>query len=118
MNETVSYREVVERLIDGILGYSLEHRAGSEVIARHLGRVAVVPDGPILAGGLTELLARVIREGIRLGFVHTSDPEMAACLLNLAAASAIANAIAFEDEAMLTRVVRQAKELYVKALAP
>ena len=59
---------------DGILSYSLEHRAGSEVIARHLGRVAVVPDGPILAGGLTELLARVIREGIRLGFVHTSDP--------------------------------------------
>ena len=43
---------------------------------------------------------------------------MAAYLLNLAAASAIANAIAFEDEAMLTRVVRQAKELYVKALAP
>ena len=80
--------------------------------------MAVVPDGPILAGGLTEPLARVIREGIRLGFVHTSDPEMAAYLLNLAAASAIANAIAFEDEAMLTRVVRQAKELYVKALAP
>jgi hypothetical protein len=43
---------------------------------------------------------------------------MAAYLLNLAAVTAIGNAIAFEDEVMLARVVRQAKELYIKALAP
>jgi AcrR family transcriptional regulator len=116
--ETVSYQQVVERLIDGMVGYGLERRAVSEVMARHLGRVAVVPDGPFLAGGLTELLARVIREGVRLGHIHTSDPEMAAYLLNLAAVTAIGNAIAFEDEVMLARVVRQAKELYIKALAP
>ena len=116
--ETVSYEEVAERLIDGMVGYGLERRAVFEVIARHVGRAAVVPDGPILAGGLTALLARVIREGVRLGYIHTSDPEMAAYLLNLAAVTAIGNAIAFEDEVMLARVVRQAKELYIKALAP
>lgn len=60
----------------------------------------------------------MIREGVRLGSIHTSDPEMAAYLLNLAAVNALGHAIAFEDEAMLNRVVRQAKELYVKALAP
>jgi hypothetical protein len=43
---------------------------------------------------------------------------MAAYLLNLAAVSAIGNAIAFEDEETLDRIVRQTKELYVKALAP
>jgi AcrR family transcriptional regulator len=116
--ETVRYQEVAERLIDGLLAYSLEHRALSEVLARHVGRVAVVPDSPILAGGLTEVLARVIREGVRLGYIHTSDPEMAAYLLNLAAVTAVGNAIAFEDEVMLARVVRQTKELYIKALAP
>ncbi len=116
--EIVSYEEAVERLIDGTVGYGLERRDVCEVIARHLGRVGVVPDGPILAGGLTDLLARVIREGVRLGYVHTSDPEMAAYLLSLAAVSAIGNAIAFEDEPMLARVVRQTKELFIKALAP
>ena len=115
---TVGYEEVVDRLIDGMLAYALEHRAAAEVLARHVGRVAVVPEGPILAGGLTELLARVIREGVRLGYVHTTDPDMAAYLLNLAAVSALSNAVATGDEALLDRVVRQTKELYVKALAP
>lgn len=116
--EDVGYREVVERLIDGIVAYGLERRGVSQVIARHVGRAAVVPDDPLLAGGLTDVLARVIREGVRLGYVHTSDPEMAAYLLNLAAVGAIGHAIAFEDETMLRRVVAQAKELYIKALAP
>ena len=116
--EIVSYQEVVERLIDGIVGYCLERRAVCEVLARHLGRAGLASDDPISAGGLTELLARVIREAVRLGYVHTSDPEMAAYLLNLAAVTAIGHAIAFGDEEMVERVVRQAKELYIKALAP
>jgi hypothetical protein len=40
------------------------------------------------------------------------------CVDSLATATAIGNAIAFEDEEMLARVVRAAKELYLKALAP
>jgi AcrR family transcriptional regulator len=116
--EDVSYEEVVERLIDGVVAYSLERRAGCEVIAHHIGRVGDFPHGPVLAGGLTEMLGRVIREGVRLGFIHTTDPQMAAYLLNLATAIAIGNAIAFEDDEMLARVVRGAKELYIKALAP
>lgn len=116
--EDVSYQEVVERLVDGIVSYGLERRAVSDVIARHVGRAALVPDGPILAGGLTELLARVIREGVRLGYVHTSDPEMVAYLLNLSAVTAIGHAVASDDKGMLERVIRQTKELYIKALAP
>jgi AcrR family transcriptional regulator len=114
----VSYEEAVERLIDGMVAYSLERRAAAEVLATHVGRVGDFPHGPILAGGLTEVLGRVIREGVRLGFIQTTDPEMAAYLLTLAAATAIGNAIAFEDEEMLARVVRGVKELYIKALAP
>ena len=116
--EVVGYREVIERLIDGIVGYSLERRAVCEVMASHVGRTGIAPDDPILAGALTELLARVIREGVRLGYIHTSDPEMAAYLLSLAAVPGIGHAIAFEDEQMVMRVVRAAKELYIKALAP
>jgi AcrR family transcriptional regulator len=116
--EDVGYQEVAERLIDGIVGYGLDRRAVCEIMARHAGRAGIASDDPLLAGGLTELLARVIREGVRLGYIHTSDPEMAAYLLNLAAVTAIGHAIAFEDERMLERVVRQTKELYIKALAP
>jgi AcrR family transcriptional regulator len=116
--EIVSYQEVVERLVDGIVGYGLERRAVCEVMASNLSRAGIASDDRILAGGLTELVAGVIREGVRLGYIHTSDPEMAAYLLNLSAVTAIGHAIAFEDEPMLARVVRQAKETYVKALAP
>jgi len=116
--EIVSYEDVTHRLIDGLVRYALDNRVVAQVIARQVGRVAVVPDGPILAGGLTELLARLIREGVRLGYVQTSDPEMTAYLLNLAAVSAISNAVAFEDDEMLARVVAQTKELFIKALAP
>lgn len=116
--EIVGYQEVVERLVDGIVDYGLERRAVSEVIARHAGRAGIASEDPTFAGGLTEVLARVIREGVRLGYIHTSDPEMAAYLLNLAAVTAIGHAIAFEDDRMRERVVRQTKELYIKALAP
>ncbi len=116
--EIVDYRDVVERLIDGIVHYSLDRRAVCEVMARHVGRTGMAPGDPILAGALTELLARVIGEGVRLGYIHTSDPEMAAYLLSLAAVPGIGHAIAFEDEQMVARVVGAAKELYIKALAP
>lgn len=116
--EIVSYQEVVERLVDGIVAYSLERRDVCEVIARDARHAGVAAGDPLLAGGLTELLGRVIREGVRLRYIDTSDPEMAAYLLNLAAVTSIGHAIAFEDEEMLARVVRQAKELYIKALAP
>ena len=117
--EIVGYQEVVERLIDGIVDYALEHQAACEVIAaRKIGRGGMAMSDPILGGGLTELLARVIREGVRLGYVHTSDPEMAAYLLNLAGIGAIGHAIAFEDEQMLARVVKETKTLFIKALAP
>ena len=116
--EIVSYQEVVERLVDGIVAYGLERRAVCEIMARQPGRAGTPADDPILAGGLTEVLARVIQEGVRLGYIHTSDPEMAAYLLNIAAVTAIGYAIAFEDERMVARVVRQTKELYIKALAP
>lgn len=114
--EIVSYQEATERLIDGMVEFGLEQRAICEVMARHVNRAGLATDAPMT--GLTELLSRVISEGVRLGYIETADPEMAAYLLNLATVNAIGNAIAFEDEATLGRVVRQAKELYIKALAP
>ncbi len=116
--EIVSYEEAVSRLIDGLVDFSLEHRAVAEVIARHVGRVSATADSPLLKGALTELLTRVIREGAQLGYIHTSDPEMSAYLLNVASATAIGHAIAFDDEKMVKRVARASKEVYIKALAP
>lgn len=116
--EIVRYEEVVERLIDAMVAYSLGNRAAAEVLAQHKGPAAGTADPLRIDSGLNDVLSRVIGEGIRLGYVHTSDPEMAAYLLNLAAATAVGNAIASHDEEMLQRVVAQTKELYIKALAP
>jgi AcrR family transcriptional regulator len=116
--EIVGYEEVVDRLIDVFVRYCLDNRAAAEVLARQLGRLAGARDGAILGGALTTLLADVIRAGERLGYVHTSDPDVTAYLLDVATMTAIGNVLAFEDEVMLDRVVRQAKELFVKALAP
>lgn len=116
--EIVSYEEVVERLIDGMVAYSLQNRASTEVLSRNLGPAASTADPLRLDGGLNDVLSRVTAEGIRLGYVHTSDPKMTAYLLNLAAATAVGHAIALHDDEMLERVVAQTKELYVKALAP
>lgn len=116
--EIVGYEEVVERLIDGMVAYSLENRAATEVLTRHSGHTAARDGALSLRSGLNDVLSRVIHEGIRLGYVHTSDAEMTAYLLNLAAATALGNAIASHDDEVLERVVAQTKELYIKALAP
>ncbi len=112
---TLSNPEIVGRLVDGIVEYALERRDISEVIA---GRVPAAADLAVLTRGLDEVLAAVIREGVRLGHVHASDPDTAARLLNLAAVGSICSAIATDDDDTLTRTVRGVKELYVKTLAP
>ena len=114
----VSYEEVVERLIDGMVAYGLVNRGATEVLAHQKARTGGITDPLPTQGALDDALARVIREGMRLGHVHTSDPEMTAHLLSLAAATAIGSAIAFHDDKLLERVVAQMKEIYIKALAP
>ena len=116
--EVIGYEEVVSRLIDGVVDFSLEHRAEAEVIARHAGRLPIASTSGRLNAPLTELLARVIREGVNQRYVHVSDPEMAAYLLNTASSATIGHAIAFGDDRELARVVRACRELYIKALAP
>lgn len=116
--EIASYQEVVERLIDGIVAYSVERRVECEVLARGARGAGIAPSEQVLGGRLTELLARVIQEGVRLGYISTSDPEMSAYLLNAAAIAAIGQVIASGDDEMLERVVRGVKELYIKGLAP
>jgi AcrR family transcriptional regulator len=114
----VNHVETVDRLIDGVVGYCLDHRDASRVIARHLGR-AMTSEGPAGSpGGLADVVARVIVEGVRLGHVHASDPPATAYLLNLAAVTALAQAVAADDDDWLRRVVASTKEMFVKTLAP
>jgi AcrR family transcriptional regulator len=115
--QDLSYEPVVSRLIDALVDFSLEHRAVAEVVARERGRLGVT-GAPLLGGAFIELLTRVIGEGVRLGHIEATDPEMSAYLLHVASTTAIGQAIAFEDEAMLRRVTAATKELYIKALAP
>ena len=116
--QDVAYEEVVSRLVDGLVDYSLEHRDVAEILAREKSARAMTADSPLLKGALTDLLTRIITEGVRLGHVQATDPEMSAYLLHVASTTVIGQAIAIGDEALLRRVVASAKELYIKALAP
>ncbi len=114
----VDHVQTIDRLIDGVVSYCLDHRDASRVIARHLGR-AIASEGPAgRPGGLADVVARVIAEGVRLGHVHATDPTATAYLLNLAAVTALAQAVADDDDDWLSRVVTSTKEMFVKALAP
>jgi AcrR family transcriptional regulator len=114
----VDHVETVDRLIDGVVSYCLDHPDASRVIARHLGR-AIASEGPAgRPGGLADVVARVIAEGVRLGHVHATDPTAVAYLLNLAAVTALAQAVAADDDDWLRRVVASTKEMFVKTLAP
>ncbi len=117
-DELATYEQVVERLVDAIVAYTRDRRDLSYVLARHGGRESLAADGANLGGGFTEVVAGLIREGVRRGYVASSDPEMAAYLLEVASGTAIRHAIASDDHVLLDRVVRQTKELYIKALRP
>jgi AcrR family transcriptional regulator len=116
--EIATYEHVVDRLVDGLVAYARERRDLTLVLARHGGRGSMTTNSSSFGGGLTEVVAGLIRDGARRGYVASSDPEMAAHMLTFAAAAAIRHAVTLDDDALLERVVRYSKELYVKALAP
>jgi hypothetical protein len=59
-----------------------------------------------------------VEEGVRLGLIHTSDPEMTAHLLDSAISETLEDHLIYGDPPDLERLVAATKELIRKALAP
>jgi AcrR family transcriptional regulator len=114
----VSYKDVVDALLDAEVAYCLENKQILEVVARYTPRPEMTRH--VLAGHrrFVETLAESFRKGADKGVVHTSDPEMSAYLLSSAISETVRNAIVYGDPPDLDRLLAQAKELFHKALAP
>ncbi len=116
--DPVDFRDAIDELLDSFQAYCVENRTECEVLARNLSQAELTDDAMAIERRFIEFLARSFEAGMQQGLMHTSDPMMAAYLLNAAFGFTIGRAIAFGDPPDLDRLVAQAKELTYKALAP
>jgi AcrR family transcriptional regulator len=110
------YGTAIDHMVDAIVAHTIENRRLVEVCARYrphihreLGRV----EEPAMG-----MVVRVLEEGVRLGLIHASDPEMTAHLLDSAISETLEDHIIYGDPPDLPRLVAATKELLRKALAP
>ena len=106
---------MVDAMVDAVVHYVREHPARSAVICRYVPRVA--PDANT-RGQTAEYIAAAIEVGQEAGRVAVSDPAMAALLLEAAFSGPLSHMVVEGDDAAVDRFASQAKEFFVKALAP
>lgn len=116
--EAPDYRDAIDSICDTMLEHTLEYRTECEVIARHLSQAGLTDEAMATERRFVEFLTRAFETGTREGFIHTSDPEMLAYLLNAAVSFNLGRSLAFHEPPELERLVAGAKELFYKALAP
>lgn len=106
----------IDAMVDGVVGYVLEHQQETAVICRFLPRMndELVREGREMG----EFVAGVIKAGVDAGSLHVSDPEMTGQLLTAALRDAMLQSILTGHPDDLPRIGAQAKELFRKALAP
>jgi TetR/AcrR family fatty acid metabolism transcriptional regulator len=116
--EELDYRRIIDDIFDAILQYNVEHRETIEVAIRQTTGPGLITEALDLEKGYLQLLATAFREATEHGLIHTSDPEMMACLVNAAIRDNIVTCLCYEKPCDLSRMVAAAKELVYKALAP
>jgi len=112
--EQVDFRDVVDAIIDAVAHSFTANRALAEVCTKY--RPDLVDPSYNPATEHSHMVARALEEGVRMGFIHTSDPEMTAYLFDAALAFNLHTHIAFRDPPDLDRFVAAAKEMIHKAL--
>jgi AcrR family transcriptional regulator len=116
--QILDYRDAIDRVFDGVIGYSLENRDLCQILIEAGAQPPRLRDGSGPDQEFVAFMARSFEEAMRQGRMHTSDPEMTAFLLNAAFTTGITHAFAYEDRFDLDRVVAATRELFYKALAP
>lgn len=114
--EPIDYREVVDAILDAIANNFTENRELVIVCTKYhpelMGDAHHDPSSQHLS-----IVARALEEGVRLGMIHTSDPEMTAYLFDAALAYNLHTHITYGDPPDMHRVIAAAKEMFHKTLA-
>lgn len=114
--ELVDYRETVDTILDAIAGQFVENRDLVVVCTKYQPE-EYFGHGAGGGGHHMNPAAWALAEGVRLGLIHTSDPEMTAYLFDAALAFNLHTHITFGEPPDLDRLMRAAKEMIHKSLA-
>jgi AcrR family transcriptional regulator len=112
--EAVDYRETVDAILDAIAASFVENRDLVVVCTKY--RPEDYYAHPRDHGDHMNPASWALMEGVRLGLIHTSDPEMTAYLFDAALAFNLHTHITFGDPPDLDRLMAAAKEMIHKAL--
>jgi AcrR family transcriptional regulator len=113
--EPVDFRDTVNAIIDAVAQTFVANRDLAVVCTKYRPELADPEYNP--ATEHSHMVARALAEGVRLGFIHTSDPEMTAYLFDAALAFNLHTHVAYGDPPDLDRFVAAAKEMIHKTLA-
>lgn len=116
--EPVPYSVTSDTIIEALFAHSLEHPDVCHVLFKYAPRGEAAMDPARPQRMMEAAMAEVFRSATQHGVIHTSDPEMAAYLLNSVACLAAQEAIALGEPEKVQRVVEALKELFRKTLAP
>jgi AcrR family transcriptional regulator len=115
---TLDLREAVRQLIGALGSTALANRGHCAVIVRYLPRLGGDEEELAEDREFIGLMAAMLREGVRHGAAHVSDPEMAAELIAAGIRGPLGRLITHGDATGAERFLAQATELISKGLAP
>ncbi|MGH2785319.1 MAG: TetR/AcrR family transcriptional regulator [Actinomycetota bacterium] len=116
--EEVDYREVIDAILDAVANNFVENSDLVIVCTKY--RPELMDDHHQQESGRAHhlsIVARALEEGVRMGLIHTSDPEMTAYLFDAALAYNLHMHITYGDPPDMFRVIAAAKEMFHKTLA-
>ncbi len=115
--EPVDYRETVDAILDAVAASFVANRELVVVCTKYRPEDFYEHPGPGEHAGHMNPASWALVEGVRLGLIHTSDPEMTAYLFDAALAFNLHTHITYGDPPDLDRLMKAAKEMIHKSLA-
>ena len=115
--DDASLELMVDAMVDTVVQYVRDNHAMTSVVCRFSPRLpAATADDQ--HHQTAAYLAAALQLGRDRGRVEVSDPEMAAQLLEASLTGPLSQMVVAGDAARVDRLAAQAKEFFVKALAP
>lgn len=115
LDKAQSLEVMVGAMVDTVVGYLRDNPQTSSVICRFSPRL---PHTREEDNHTSDYLAAALEFGRQQGKVEVSDPAMAARLLEAALSGPLSHMVVEGDDNDVDRLAAQAKEFFVKALAP
>ena len=106
---------MVGAMVDTVVRFIRDNPATSSVICRFSPRL---PETREDDNHTSDYLAAALELGLAEGKIEVSDPQMAARLLEAALSGPLSHMVVEGDAEQVDRLAAQAKEFFVKALAP